>query len=210
MRDEGLTNTKNLDTNNLVIKKAKKNYLSLALVGFIFILALFFGIKIFLEVRNQAQRTPEAYLIEPPSHRQRKGQPLAQASDLKEEDVSKWLKFFKEKQREIISSFSFKKAPVKPSLQPASQPSPSPIQKAPPLTNSPSPLASPPASVSPVLTTCPLNSQGDANCDNQIDQADYLLWENEFRGILATKKADFNQDGQVSLLDYRLWLTHKQ
>lgn len=59
--------------------------------------------------------------------------------------------------------------------------------------------------------TCPLKSQGDANCDGVVNSADYDIWKIEFltapnAEIVATL-ADFNNDHVVNLLDFNIWKT---
>ncbi len=58
-----------------------------------------------------------------------------------------------------------------------------------------------------VITTiqCPLNPQGDANCDNNVDMIDFEIWRQEFIGQVTTLHADFNNNGQTDLVDYETW-----
>ncbi len=48
--------------------------------------------------------------------------------------------------------------------------------------------------------SCPLKAQGDANCDNKVNNSDLLIWRSEKLSGNG-KTADFNNDGKVSLED---------
>lgn len=52
--------------------------------------------------------------------------------------------------------------------------------------------------------------QGDANGDNQVNGADYIIWLNNYGSATTQKqsKGDFNSDGNVNGADYILWLNH--
>jgi len=50
--------------------------------------------------------------------------------------------------------------------------------------------------------SCPLFSRGDANCDSQIDDLDYVMWWQSYQGDTT---ADFNADGTTDDLDYVIW-----
>lgn len=61
--------------------------------------------------------------------------------------------------------------------------------------------------------SCPLKTQGDADCNGSTALADFVIWRDEYLGILNTDSdgdgqlmdADFSQDTRVTLLDYSLW-----
>lgn len=53
--------------------------------------------------------------------------------------------------------------------------------------------------------SCLLKPQGDADCDDKIDDKDYALWRAEYLNIRDQKLADFNRDNQVTLEDYEIW-----
>jgi len=69
--------------------------------------------------------------------------------------------------------------------------------------------------ITPTLTNtppfCSKKSQGDANCDESIDENDYNVWKCEFLGggtcqnTSSQKKADFNSDNKVDLIDFEIW-----
>lgn len=58
---------------------------------------------------------------------------------------------------------------------------------------------------------CSKKRNGDANCDNQIDEKDYQILRCEFLGdgkcndLSAVKTADFNNDSVVNLIDFEIW-----
>jgi hypothetical protein len=61
---------------------------------------------------------------------------------------------------------------------------------------------------------CTKKNLGDANCDDQINRGDLILWELEEKreksGNLnvARKHSDFNKDGKVNSKDYAIWQTN--
>jgi len=64
------------------------------------------------------------------------------------------------------------------------------------------------ATIAPSPTQCSLRSQGDANCDNVINDADYVVIKLKIKGGIYTStnhSADFNNDGKVDLVDYEIW-----
>lgn len=67
----------------------------------------------------------------------------------------------------------------------------------------------PTSTITPSPTpSCPLKTQGDANCDNQVDIIDFNGWWLEATGQQTTKSADFNNDSIVNIIDFnRWWLT---
>lgn len=54
-------------------------------------------------------------------------------------------------------------------------------------------------------TPCSQKSNGDANCDNKIDLADFEVFRKEYLGISSAKSADFNADGKINLIDFEIW-----
>jgi hypothetical protein len=57
---------------------------------------------------------------------------------------------------------------------------------------------------------CPRKPEGDANCDQVINDADYDLWKTAFKstGISDRSdylKSDFNNDSKVDLVDFEIW-----
>ncbi len=52
---------------------------------------------------------------------------------------------------------------------------------------------------------CPLFMYGDGNCDNLIDDLDYVVWWSSYG---KSTRADFNSDGQTDDLDYVIWWKH--
>jgi len=70
---------------------------------------------------------------------------------------------------------------------------------------------SPVTSLTPTPSNCPLKSEGDADCNNSIDENDYFIWKCEFIGngkcsnSTIENRADFNQDGKVTLTDFEFW-----
>jgi len=58
---------------------------------------------------------------------------------------------------------------------------------------------------------CPKKTQGDANCDGNINENDYNIWRCEFLGNgtcsnpSSQKTADFNLDTKVDLVDFEIW-----
>lgn len=81
----------------------------------------------------------------------------------------------------------------------------------PTLTGSPSPsptITSGQTSPTPTTTAannCDEKSNGDANCDGQINKADFTIWEASFKNNGSDKTADFNKDGKINLNDFVLW-----
>lgn len=56
---------------------------------------------------------------------------------------------------------------------------------------------------------CPKRPQGDANCDQAINNADYDVYKSFLRGLGDDPNphysADFNTDGKTNLVDYEIW-----
>lgn len=55
---------------------------------------------------------------------------------------------------------------------------------------------------------CALHPQGDANCDNVVNGADFEVYKIFMIGkgyIDAKYSADFNTDGKVNMIDYEIW-----
>lgn len=69
------------------------------------------------------------------------------------------------------------------------------------------------SSSSPV--NCSKKNRGDADCDSDILEADYIIWKCEFLGNgqcanpASNKTADFNGDTRVNLLDFEIWRENK-
>ncbi len=61
----------------------------------------------------------------------------------------------------------------------------------------------------PPAATCAKKAQGDADCNDVIDSADYAIWRSEFLAG-TVDKADFNADGRVSLADFEIWRKSKE
>jgi len=57
-------------------------------------------------------------------------------------------------------------------------------------------------------TECPKRPQGDANCDQTINDADFQIFKSAMKGMAYAAQnysADFNSDNKVNLLDYEIW-----
>lgn len=56
---------------------------------------------------------------------------------------------------------------------------------------------------------CPKRPQGDANCDQAINNADYDVYKSFLRGLgddpNPNYSTDFNTDGKTNLVDYEIW-----
>lgn len=55
---------------------------------------------------------------------------------------------------------------------------------------------------------CTLRPQGDANCDNVVNGADFDVYKTFMLGkgyTDSTYSADFNTDGKVNMIDYEIW-----
>jgi len=65
-----------------------------------------------------------------------------------------------------------------------------------------SPASSPTPSGEP---SCPHANDGDGNCDNQVDDLDYVVW---WQSYGASGSGDFNDDGITDDLDYVIWWRH--
>lgn len=61
------------------------------------------------------------------------------------------------------------------------------------------------------ITTCPSSFQGDADCDGNINDYDYRIWQCEYIGNgscsnpTSNKNADFNNDNKVDLINFEIW-----
>lgn len=61
---------------------------------------------------------------------------------------------------------------------------------------------------STVVNPCPKRPQGDANCDQSINDADFEVIKSAMRGLryaALNHSADFNNNGRVDLVDYEIW-----
>lgn len=83
-------------------------------------------------------------------------------------------------------------------------------------TSRPSDIPPPPSpTITATVTTapgCTRKSQGDANCNGNVDGIDYSIWLNnqchpEAGQTCADTRADFNGDGNVDDSDYNIWLS---
>ncbi len=95
--------------------------------------------------------------------------------------------------------------PTKPGTVVTPSPSPS---ASPSLSPTLTPTATVPPLPSPTKTPTPgacAKSNGDANCDGQVNLTDFEIWRKEFTGALTTKTADFDSSGQVNLTDFEIW-----
>ncbi len=61
------------------------------------------------------------------------------------------------------------------------------------------------ATVTPDPGGCPDKKLGDANCDNQIDDEDFLIWKDEYVRKKSSKTADFDHDQHVAVRDFEIW-----
>lgn len=116
--------------------------------------------------------------------------------------------------KSIVMGFTIKKNTPNPT--PTRTPTPVPAQPTAsaviPPTQPPSPTATaaPPAQIA---LNCPeglkgdtsRKSQGDANCDGEINIADFAIWKSELTGKLTTKTADFNNNGSIDIEDFAIW-----
>lgn len=60
----------------------------------------------------------------------------------------------------------------------------------------------------PTPNPCTLQPQGDANCDDVINDVDYGIFQSKMKGLnyaVAYYSADFNKDAKVDMLDYEIW-----
>jgi hypothetical protein len=62
----------------------------------------------------------------------------------------------------------------------------------------------------PTPIPTPAGKVGDANKDGAVDNADYLIWLNNFHTppTAGVASGDFNLDGRVDGIDYSLWLSN--
>ena len=58
-----------------------------------------------------------------------------------------------------------------------------------------------------VLRTAPAGA-GDANCDDQVNGADYTIWADHYRQAGIWLDGDFTGDGSVDGADYTVWADH--
>lgn len=61
---------------------------------------------------------------------------------------------------------------------------------------------------STVVNPCPKRPQGDANCDQSINDADFIVIKSAMKGLkyaALNHSADFNNNGKVDLVDYEIW-----
>jgi uncharacterized protein YvpB len=63
--------------------------------------------------------------------------------------------------------------------------------------------------------SCSRHSQGDANCDGNVDGIDFSIWLNTQchrtspSQVCADLRADFNNDGNVDDADYQIWVANE-
>jgi hypothetical protein len=78
--------------------------------------------------------------------------------------------------------------------------------------SSPTPTFTPAPTLTPA---CAKKSQGDANCDENINDDDYNIWKCEFledgicQNASLQKTADFNLDTKVDLVDFEIWRSNR-
>ena len=70
---------------------------------------------------------------------------------------------------------------------------------------SPTVTPTPEPTATPIVSLCPLKSQGDANCDGRITLTDFTIWKNQFLGNDTGLTADFNGDGRITITDFTIW-----
>lgn len=109
-----------------------------------------------------------------------------------------------------------------PSTVPTSSitPSPTPIASQMPtgtITILPSVTMNPTGTIMPTNTpnpACPLQPRGDANCDGKINDTDYDIWRNFYKGQPSTGlpniNSDFNGDGKIDLKDFEIWRRNRE
>jgi hypothetical protein len=60
-----------------------------------------------------------------------------------------------------------------------------------------------------VNPSCPLQPKGDADCDQDIDDTDYVFWRSGFKGEILPQilklDPDFDHDGKYTLIDFEIW-----
>lgn len=64
------------------------------------------------------------------------------------------------------------------------------------------------AVTAPILTippSCSLKTQGDADCNGSVNDADFTIWQTEFLAGGAPYTASFNLDQKVDLIDFEIW-----
>jgi len=100
---------------------------------------------------------------------------------------------------------------------PTRTPTITPIQGNTPTPTTPaniSPTLTPTRTVTPTPNGCPIcakKGQGDADCNNVINEADYNIWKSYFLAgsgsspVAVCPPADFNRDGKVDLQDFEIW-----
>lgn len=55
---------------------------------------------------------------------------------------------------------------------------------------------------------CESKKEGDADCNNMIDYADFELLRKEFDKKGQSSSVDFDKDGQISIMDFEIWRRH--
>ncbi len=52
---------------------------------------------------------------------------------------------------------------------------------------------------------CATRPFGDANCDGQVNDSDFKLWQEDYYNNKQYGPADFNNDGATDLIDFEIW-----
>ncbi|MCL5797401.1 MAG: Hint domain-containing protein [Patescibacteria group bacterium] len=52
---------------------------------------------------------------------------------------------------------------------------------------------------------CATRPFGDANCDSQVNDSDFNLWQEDYYNNKQYGPADFNNDGVTDLIDFEIW-----
>jgi hypothetical protein len=56
-----------------------------------------------------------------------------------------------------------------------------------------------------VCPACTFKTQGDANCDTEVDTDDFNIWRDEFLNLSTYKRSDFNSSGIINTDDFNIW-----
>ncbi|MDA1316980.1 MAG: hypothetical protein O3B87_03055, partial [bacterium] len=97
--------------------------------------------------------------------------------------------------------------PVPPTNTPTPTPQPTNTPVPPTATFTPIPLT---GTFTPTPAYCSRRVEGDANCDDRIDNADKICWKAQYTNtnerVRTCISSDFNGDGLVTILDYSMWI----
>lgn len=76
----------------------------------------------------------------------------------------------------------------------------------PPIHPSLTPTPIPTSTPVPTATPIPVIKVGDANGDDQVDDADYLIWKSHYnQNVSGRTNGDFNDDNKADGIDYVIW-----